>query len=104
MVLFKRIEIDTNIERERINKLGVYNKRQRNALIKLMDLFEAGEWQACLDHINNKKQFPYNRCGYSEIEHIGVDISDIIHNMAYSNYYTQSDLLNQAWEKLKKNG
>jgi hypothetical protein len=102
MVLFKRVEIDLDKERERIKKAS-YNQRQRKALIKLVDLFEQGKFQECLNHVNDYKAFPRNRAGeYDEKEHIGIEIGDLLHSMAYHNYYTRDELLNQAKEILDK--
>lgn len=102
MVLFKRIEIDLDKERARIDKPGRYNKRQRKALHKLVSLFEKGEWQKCLDHVTDEKQFPYNkRREYPEIEHVGVEIHDVLAKLSYENFYTQEELLKQAKEKLE---
>ena len=56
MVIFKRIDIDLDQERERIWRVE-YTKAQRAALLKLLELFEAGKWQECIDHVNNKKAF-----------------------------------------------
>ena len=102
MVLFKRIEVDLEKERKRIRKCG-YTKAQKQALFKLCDLFEAGEWQKCLDHVNDKKAFPYNEKGeYPEVEHIGMGISDVLGQLGYENFYTQKELLETAKEKLIK--
>ena len=94
----KLIKIDLEKERIRINyKNGVgvyrYNKRQRKVLLKLVDLFDAGDWQACLDWVNDKKNFPYNeKEEYDEKEHIGIEISDILYGVGYDNYYTSEQL------------
>ena len=101
LTLFKRIDIDIEAERTRINSKGRYNKRQKLALNTLIDLFEKGEFQACLDFINDKKNFPYNtHRHYEEMEHIGTEISGILHDVAHNDYYTQEELLKQAGEKL----
>jgi hypothetical protein len=102
MKLFKLIELDTKPERKRINKPGVYNKRQRKSLNALLDLFEAEKFQECLDFINDEKNFPYNtKRGYSEKEHIGLDIADVLIDMSKYNYYTVTQLLEDARKKLK---
>lgn len=102
MVLFKRVEIDLDAERKRINKAS-YNERQRKALLKLVDLFEQGKFQECLTHINNAKAFPYNSRGeYCEREHIGIEIGDVLREMGHENFYTQKELLKQAQEALDK--
>ena len=96
MRIFKLIEIDLEDERKRIANIGL-NKRQKAALLKLVDLFERGEWQACLDHVNNKKAFPYNlREEYDEKEHISLEMGDILREVAFSNIYTADELLRQA--------
>ena len=100
MILFKRIEVDLEKERERINKCP-YSKRQRTALLKLVDLFELGEWQNCLDLVNDNNVFKETRRGYSEKEHIGIEISDILDELGHSNYYTDAQLLLAAKKKLK---
>ncbi len=98
MILFKRIDIDLAAERARIAK--GYTAPQRAALTKLVDLFEAGRWQDCLDHVNDDKAFPYNEKGeYPEQEHIGIEIGDVLRDLAWANYYTQADLLKQARAK-----
>lgn len=98
MILFKRIEINLEAERARIARVGL-NKRQRAALTKVVDLFEQGKFQQCLDHIQDKKAFPYNRRGeYPEQEHVGIEIGDALRDMAHSNYYTQAELMKQALE------
>lgn len=103
MVLFKRIEIDIEGERKRVNRPRVYNARQRKALNTLIDLFEKGEFQKCLNHVNSKKAFPYNKTQeYDEKEHIGTEISHILHGVAYDNYYTRDELLKHAKEVLDK--
>lgn len=100
MVLFKRIDIDLEKERERIYKVK-YTKAQRAALLKLLELFEAGKWQECLDHANNKIAFPYNEEDeYDEKEHIPGDVCDVLHDLAFFNFYTQDELLRQAKEHL----
>lgn len=96
MVLFKRVDIDLEKERARIAKAG-FNKRQRKALTTLVDLFEQGKFQECLDHIRDDKNFPRHPVKeYSEREHIGIEIGDALHDMAYSNYYTREEILKQA--------
>lgn len=103
MVLFKRIDFNLDAELKRIAK-AKYTKRQRNALLKLVDLFEKGQWQECLNHVNDVKAFPYNKKdGYDEKEHIGIEMSDILHGLAYDNYYTKEQLLNDAKAYLTKN-
>ena len=99
MTIFKRIDIDLAAERKRIAK-AKYTKRQRAALTKLVDMFEAGQWQGCLDHVNDKKAFPYNEKGeYSEKEHIGIEIGGVLSRLGYENFYTQAELLRQANNK-----
>ena len=101
MIIFKRIEIDLEKERKRIREVS-YSSRQRAALLFLVDLFEQGKWQECLNHVNNKKAFPYNKKeGYPEREHIGVEISHILNDLPFYNYYTREELLNQAKASLK---
>lgn len=103
MKIFKLIEIDIEKERGRIDKKGTYNKRQRKVLHGLLDLFVIGEWQKCLDFVNNKKNFPYNKDReYPETEHIGIEIGDVLRNLGYENYYTQEQLLEQAKQKILK--
>jgi hypothetical protein len=98
MLLFKRIEIDLAAERERIAKTK-YTSRQRAALTKLVDLFEEGKWQECIDHVNDDKAFPYNEKGeYPEQEHIGIEIGDVLRELGHEHYYTQAELLRQAKE------
>lgn len=102
-VLFKRVEIDLEGERNRIKKAFRRHKQQREALLKLCDLFEAGKWQECLDHINDDKNFPYDEDKeYSTREHIGIEVGNTLRDMAFENYYTQKDLLEQAEKFLKK--
>jgi hypothetical protein len=101
MTLFKRIEIDLEAERARITRTG-YTRKQRAALIKLVDLFEEGKFQECLDHINDKKAFPYNKkYEYPEVEHVGIEIGDALRGMADFNYYTRDQLLEEARIKLE---
>jgi hypothetical protein len=96
MTIYKRIDIDLASERARIAK-AKYNKRQRAALTKLVDLFEAGKWQECLDHV--KRAFPYNEDGkYPELEHIGTEIVDVLSSLGHANFYTGAELLKQAAE------
>ena len=102
MILFKRVEVDLEGERVRIAKAR-YNKRQRAALTKLVDLFEQGKFQACLDHINDGKAFPYNERGeYGEREHVGIEIGNTLRDMAHVEYYTQDEMLKQVEAKLAK--
>lgn len=97
MRLFKLIEIDLAAERARIARFK--DKRQRAALTKLVDLFEAGKWQECLDHVNDERAFPYNAKGeYPEVEHIGIEISKVLEALSYDLFYTQAELLRQAKE------
>lgn len=97
MNIFKLIEIDLISERKRINKKGLFTKKQREALLDLCELFEAGEWQKCLDMVNNEKAFPYNKKGeYPEAEHIGRDMVNVISNLGVYNFYTQEQLLEEA--------
>lgn len=103
MTIFKRIEIDLEAERKRINRAGTYNNRQKKVLLKLVDLFEKGEWQKCLYFVNDKRNFPDNEeRGYSEKEHIGLDVADILHDVAYNNYYTRDEIMDEAREIIKK--
>ena len=99
--------IDVNLEAARakadsLEKPGkhLFNKRQRKALHKLYDLFEAGKWQECLNHVRNPKAFPRN--SYPETEHIAMDVSDVLRELGYTNFVTQSDLLAQAREELNR--
>lgn len=102
MIIFKRIEVDLDRERERIESVK-YNKRQKTALLKLVDLFEQGKWQECLDHIH--KAFPYNnREGYSEKEHVMSPMGDILLDLAHFNFYTSDQLLRDAEARLRKDG
>lgn len=105
LVIFKRIECDIESERKRITRndgsSACYNKRQQKALLKLLNLFQQGKWQQCVDLIHNKKYFPYNkRREYSETEHIDEHMMKLLRDMAHYNYYTQEELLKQAKEKL----
>lgn len=100
MKIFKAIEFNIAKEREHIN--SHYNKRERKALLKLCDLFEAGEWQKCLDHVNNPKAFPYNKRGeYPEVEHICIPIADILHCVPCYNFYTKAQLKAEIKEEMK---
>ncbi len=109
MKLFKLIEINLEMERRRIERKGqdqrrVYNKKQRAALRKLCDLFEAGEWQKCLDHANNKAAFPYNEEGeYPETEHIGAEIVSVLRGLSYETFFTQQELITEIEGKLLAN-
>lgn len=88
MTIFKLVEIDLTAERKRIAEVK-FTKRQRDALLKLCDLFERGEWQACLDHVKNKKMFRMaTGAGYHEVEHIGIEISYVLQELSRSNFYT----------------
>ena len=99
MTIFKRIDIDMEAERARVNK--VFKGRQRKALLKLYDAFEAGDFQKCLDLVNDKKEFPYNEKGeYPEVEHIGTEVHRVLSQVASDNFYTQCDLLHQAEQKI----
>lgn len=101
MKIFKLIEIDLDKERKRIDKVFKGSKRQREALHKLVNLFEQGRWQECLNHVNDKEAFPYNAKGeYPETEHIGLEISRVLQDLWCENFYTQAELLKQAKEKL----
>ncbi len=98
MILFQLIEIDMLAERKRIASAG-YNLRQSLALFELCDLFEAGKWQECLDHI--KANFGYDEEGeYSEQEHIGMAISAVLKDLGYSNFFTSDQLLQEVKEKI----
>ena len=100
MTIFKRIDINLNKERKRINTVD-YNKKQKLALLTLVDLFESGDWQACLDFVNNEENFPYNKLGeYPEQEHINVEISRVLHEVAFDNYYTKEQLIREIKEKI----
>lgn len=95
MTLFQRHDIDLKAERARVAATS-YSKRQRKALFTLYDLFERGEWQACLDHIRSAA-FPYNsKGGYPEVEHIGTEVSDILHKLGYANFYTADQIKQEA--------
>jgi len=114
MKLFKLIEIDLDKERERIRTH--FNKREQRALNKLCDLFEIGDWQGCLDHVRDKKAFPYNKRGeYPEVEHISMEMNNVLQQVGYHNFYTQTELMNwvadnrvysiaQLAEKLQRDG
>lgn len=95
MILFELIEINLSAERARVD-LVKYSKRQRLALLRLYDLFEKGEWQACLDHI--KAAFPYHKDGYPETEHIGVEVSSVLMRLGFTTYYTQDQLKKETLE------
>jgi undecaprenyl pyrophosphate synthase len=104
VILYKRIEIDLEKERARIAKCK-FSKRQRKALTTLVDLFEQGKFQDCLNHINDDKNFPEHPTKeYSEREHISIEIGDALHNMVHSNYYTRDEILRQAKEILTQTG
>ena len=105
MIILKRIEVDINKERERITRLEsedgkpIYNKRQQKALLTLCDLFEKGDWQGCLDHVNNKRAFPYNTRGeYPETEHIGREVAAVLCDLGAHGVYT----IPQVIEVVKK--
>ena len=103
MKIFKLIEIDLDAERKRINHPKRYNDKQRAALNRLVDLFEEGKWQECLDHVNDEVVFPYNKEGeYPEVDHIGIQISDILRHLGYSQFYTEKQLLTEAEKIIKK--
>lgn len=103
MTLFKLIEIDLDKERERIRTR--FNKREQRALNKLCDLFEAGDWQGCLNHVNDKKAFPYNKRGeYPEVEHINPEMSNILDDLGTDSFYTKEDLVKRIAEKLQRDG
>jgi hypothetical protein len=98
MILFKRIEIDLSGEPKRIKRYSL--KRQREALFKLLALFEQGKWQECLNHVRDEKAFPYNERGeYTEREHINGDMVNVLRDLAESNYYTGEQLLQEARTK-----
>jgi len=102
MTLFKRIEYDMAGERARIAKVKL-TKPQREALLKLCDLFEAGKWQECYTHINDEKAFPYNEKGeYPEQEHIETEMGRILQDLRYYNYYTKDQLINDIADKLRE--
>lgn len=102
MTLFKRIEYDMAGERARIAKVKSFTKKQRDALLKLCDLFETGKWQECCDHVNDEKAFPYNKEGeYPEQEHIGIEIANVLKDLRYYNYYTKDQLINDIADKLR---
>jgi hypothetical protein len=102
MTLFQRIDIDLDAERDRITKYGTFNKRQQRALLKLCELFEAGDFQGCLNLINDGVTFPYNSRGeYPESEHIGIEIGNVLHDVANHNIYTRDQLLEEAAQRLK---
>ncbi len=99
MKLFKLIEIDLVKERKRINR-PIFNERQRKVLLTLIGLFEAGEFQKCLDLVNDKKAFSYNeKEEYDEKEHIGIEIGHILRGISYESYYTQKEILDEAQKK-----
>lgn len=103
LVLFKRIEIDLDPILQRINNAN-YNTRQKNALLKLIELFKKGDWNACLKHCNDKKAFPYNRQHeYRETEHIDEEIARVLYDVVHNSYFTKDELLKQAQEHLEKN-
>lgn len=102
MKIFQLIEIDMEAERARVERCKL-TKRQKAALFKLYDLFEAGEWQACLNLVNDKNVFWTSRRNpkeYPEVEHIGIAVSDVLRQLGCENFYTQAELLKQAAERL----
>lgn len=102
MNIYKLIEIDMVAERARINHKGTYNKRQRKALLTLCDLFEAGEWQKCLDFVNDKKNFPRNeRYEYPEQEHISPEMSRVLEALGHTNFWTSKQLVENVRQSLK---
>ena len=102
MRLFKLIEIDMAKERDRVLRCG-FTKRQQAALIKLYDLFEAGDWKACIQHVNDKRAFPRNKKGeYPETEHIGMAVAAVLRELGHENFWTSERLLAEAKEKLAK--
>lgn len=103
MNLFKLIEIDLDTIRADARKPRKYNQRQRRALLKLYDLFEAGKWKECLKHAQSEKAFPRNKRGeYPEQEHIAIAVINVLQSLGSHNFYTQSELLDQARERLAK--
>ncbi len=97
MKLFKLIELDMERERSRIKTPRLYNKRQRKYLLLLCDLFEAGEWQKCLDLVNDRTAFPRD-----EREHIGVAISGVLRSLGSDSFYTQAQLFDAARAAIAK--
>ena len=104
MKLYKLIEIDMEAIRKRTNGgLPKFTKHQRAALNKLYDLFEAGKWQKCLLHVNDKKAFPYNKKGeYPEIEHIPVAIEDVLRHLPHCSFFTQSNLKSEVLSEIRE--
>jgi len=99
--IFKLIEIDLKKERDRIDKCN-FTSKQRRVLHKLVNLFEAGKWQECLDWVNDEKNFGTDkRLECSELEFIGIEIADVLAELSYHNFYTKEELLKEAKAKIK---
>ena len=102
MILFKKLSFCEKAERKRINTPGVYNKRQKKALLTLLDLFVAGKFQECASFMN-KKNFPYTvREEYPELEHVCPEMYRMLQDMTHYNYYTSDQLLEEARATIQK--
>ena len=92
MIIYKEINIDMEAERKRVDKCK-YTKKQKNALIKLYNLFEQGKWKECLIHVNDGKAFPDNKKHeYPEVEHIGIEIVDILMELDRYRFLTEDQI------------
>jgi hypothetical protein len=89
MVLYKVVDLTAALaeERRRICRPRTYNKRQRKALLTLLDLFEAGEFGKCEEMMADEEVFPYDTVkGYSESEHIAEFVYRTLHEMRVCTY------------------
>ncbi len=86
--------------RHKLNPIVMYDHAKAVVLpIATSQDPQSGDYGVHID-VNDKRAFPYNEEGeYPEQEHIGIEIGDVLRDLAWANYYTQADLLKQARAK-----
>ena len=105
MIFWKKVEIDLEAERVRINTPRLYNKVQRKWLNDLVDLVERGEFVKALGMVIKKRTYR---------EFIGCEVWSLLWNVSMGGEYRfaetvaklarQPDADPRAWKKLSKKG
>jgi hypothetical protein len=81
MKLYKEIDIDILKEQTRIQAPGVFNKQERTFLLKLLFMFERGEFKKCAELIRS-----VDRSRYS-YDYIPVAIWDVLYDHGCGSSY-----------------
>jgi len=80
MKLYKEIEINTEVERDRINQPKLYSAKEKKWLNKLLDEFEAQSWVNC-------KLLLTTECPNKDwLNYIGIEVYDVLKDILFWNH------------------